>query len=146
MGLANLQGTKGLDPPKHVQYIHVWLDDLHLKIKNLVHLDEVKRNGFSKTLKNPNRMIPYLVPWWYYPGQKNWDKRAHMAQVRDLSSMHAPMFGLCACLNFFGQGSSFVHFKVVAAQKRVWNKTCHKDGKSSPTFHNRFHLGHLSRT
>ena len=42
----------------------------------------------------------------YYPGQKNWDNRAHMAQARDLSSMHAPMFGLRACLIFFGQGSS----------------------------------------
>ena len=29
-----------------------------------------------------------------------------MAQARDLSSMHAPMFGLRACLNFFGQGST----------------------------------------
>ena len=28
-----------------------------------------------------------------------------MAQARDLSSMHAPMFGLGGCLNFFGQGS-----------------------------------------
>ena len=29
-----------------------------------------------------------------------------MAQARDLSSMYAPMFGLRACLNFFGQGST----------------------------------------
>ena len=43
---------------------------------------------------------------YYYPGQKNWDNRAHVAQARDLSSMHAPMFGLHACLNFFGQGST----------------------------------------
>ena len=58
---------------------------------------------------------PELLPWptsflaqlWcYYPGQKNWDNRAHVAQARDLSSMHAPMFGLRACLNFFGQGST----------------------------------------
>ena len=41
----------------------------------------------------------------YYPGQKNCDSRAHVAQARDLSSMHAPMFGLCGCLNVFGQGS-----------------------------------------
>ena len=40
----------------------------------------------------------------YYPGQKNWDNHAH---ARDLSSMHAPMFGLRGCLNFFGQGSSY---------------------------------------
>ena len=31
-----------------------------------------------------------------------------MTQARDLSSMHAPMFGLRACLNFFGQGSRTV--------------------------------------
>ena len=43
----------------------------------------------------------------YYPGQKNWDNRAHVAQARDLSSMHAPMFGFRACFNFFGQGSRF---------------------------------------
>ena len=43
----------------------------------------------------------------YYPGQKNWDNRAHVAQARDLSSMHAPMFGLRGCLNFFGQGSTY---------------------------------------
>ena len=43
---------------------------------------------------------------YYYPGQKNWDNLAHVAQARDLSSMHAPMFGLRGCLNFFGQGSS----------------------------------------
>ena len=41
----------------------------------------------------------------YYPGQKNRVNRAHVAQARDLSSMHVPMFGLCACLIFFGQGS-----------------------------------------
>ena len=33
-----------------------------------------------------------------------------MAQARDLSSMHAPMFGLRACLNFFGQGSRICIF------------------------------------
>ena len=43
--------------------------------------------------------------WKYYPGQKNWNSRAHVTQARDLSSMHAPMFGLRACFNFFGQGS-----------------------------------------
>ena len=43
---------------------------------------------------------------YYYPGQKNWHNRAHATQARDLSSMHAPMFGLSGCLNFFGQGSS----------------------------------------
>ena len=37
--------------------------------------------------------------------KKNWNSRAHVAQARDLSSMHAPMFGLRACFNFFGQGS-----------------------------------------
>ena len=42
----------------------------------------------------------------YYPGQKNWNNRAHVAQARDLLSMHAPLFGLRACFNFFGQGSS----------------------------------------
>ena len=41
----------------------------------------------------------------YYPGQKNWNSRAHVTQARDLSSMHAPMFGLRACFNVFGQGS-----------------------------------------
>ena len=40
-----------------------------------------------------------------YPGHKNWDNRAHVAQARDLSSMHAPMFGLRGCLNISGQGS-----------------------------------------
>ena len=49
----------------------------------------------------------------YYPGQKNWDNRAHVAQARDLSSMHAPMFGLRACLNFFGQGSTCIVCKCV---------------------------------
>ena len=44
----------------------------------------------------------------YYPGQKNWDSRAHVAQARDLSSMYAPMFGLRACLNFFGQGRTVI--------------------------------------
>ena len=34
------------------------------------------------------------------------------AQVRDLSSMHAPMFGLRACLNFFGQGSKIKRKKT----------------------------------
>ena len=38
--------------------------------------------------------------------KKNWDNHAHVAQARDLSSMHAPMFGLRACFNFFGQCSS----------------------------------------
>ena len=42
----------------------------------------------------------------YYPGQKNWDNHVHVAQASDLSSMHTPMIGLRACLNFFGQGSS----------------------------------------
>ena len=36
--------------------------------------------------------------------KKNWDNRAHVAQARDLSSMHAPMFGLRGCLNFFWPG------------------------------------------
>ena len=36
------------------------------------------------------------------------DNRVHVAEVRDLLSMHAPMFGVRACLNFFGQGSTFV--------------------------------------
>ena len=40
-----------------------------------------------------------ILPW----PKKNWDNRAHVAQARDLSSMHVPMFGLRACLNFFGQ-------------------------------------------
>ena len=39
----------------------------------------------------------------YYPGQKNWDNRVHVAQARDLSSMHVPMFGLRACLNFLAR-------------------------------------------
>ena len=26
----------------------------------------------------------------YYPGQKNWDNRVHVAQAHDLSSMHSP--------------------------------------------------------
>ena len=37
--------------------------------------------------------------------KKKWDNRAHVAQARDLSSMHAPMFGLRGCFNFYGQGS-----------------------------------------
>ena len=41
----------------------------------------------------------------YYPGQNNWDNRAHVAQARDLSSMHVPMFGLRACLNFLARVS-----------------------------------------
>ena len=54
---------------------------------------------------------PYCIRVQYYPGQKKkWDNRAHMAQARDLSSMHAPMFGLRACLNFFGQGSRKQYF------------------------------------
>ena len=53
-----------------------------------------------------------FAQYYAYPGQKNWDNRAHVAQARDhdlyMSSMHAPMFGLRhtqlrACLNFFGQ-------------------------------------------
>ena len=39
----------------------------------------------------------------YNPGH-----RAHVAQECDLLSMHAPMFGLRGCLNFFGQGSKTV--------------------------------------
>ena len=35
-------------------------------------------------------------------------------QARDLSSMHAPMFGLRACLYFFGQGSITVFFLLCA--------------------------------
>ena len=35
-----------------------------------------------------------------------------MAQARDLSSMHAPVFGLRGCLNFFGQGSSTYGFRL----------------------------------
>ena len=61
--------------------------------------------------------LQFLIIWWlvhqttlssfiYYPGQKNWDNSAHVAQARDLSSTHAPMIGLRACLNFFGQGST----------------------------------------
>ena len=30
---------------------------------------------------------------------------AHVVQAGNLSSMHAPMFGLRGCLNFFGQGT-----------------------------------------
>ena len=43
----------------------------------------------------------------YYPGQKNWDNRAHVAQARDLSSMHRLCLALRGCLNFFGQGSRY---------------------------------------
>ena len=39
----------------------------------------------------------------YYPGQKIWDNHAHVAQARDLSSMHAPMVGLRARLNFLAR-------------------------------------------
>ena len=52
-------------------------------------------------------LIFFLTTSNYYPGQKNWDNGAHVAQARDLSSMHAPMFGLRACFNFFGQGSMY---------------------------------------
>ena len=48
-----------------------------------------------------------VLPW-----PKNWDNRAHVAQARDLSSMHASMFGLRACLNFFGQGSIWVWVRI----------------------------------
>ena len=34
-----------------------------------------------------------------------------MAQARDLWSMHAPMFGLHDCFNFFGLGSSYKIWK-----------------------------------
>ena len=47
-----------------------------------------------------------LTSWIYCPGQKKWDNRAHVAQARDLSSLLAPMFGLRACLNVFGHGST----------------------------------------
>ena len=59
----------------------------------------------------PFRICDNAYPLWQYErfpttlAKKNWDKRAHVTQARDLSSMHAPMFGLRACLNFFGQGS-----------------------------------------
>ena len=45
-----------------------------------------------------------VLPW---PKKIETTARMHVAQARDLSSMHAPiwpMFGLRACLNFFGQG------------------------------------------
>ena len=45
--------------------------------------------------------------------RKNWDGRTHVAQARDLSSMHAPMFGLRGCLNFFGQGSNLRNSKIL---------------------------------
>ena len=42
----------------------------------------------------------------YYPGQKKIETAVpRIAQACDLSSMHVPMFGPRACLNFFGQGS-----------------------------------------
>ena len=70
-----------------------------MRIKNVFASDG---NQTRSLLINP----PALRLLNYYPGQKNWDNRAHVAQARDLSSMHAPMFGLRACLNFFGQGST----------------------------------------
>ena len=39
-----------------------------------------------------------ILPW-----PKKRDSRAHVAQALDLSSMHAPMFGLRACLNFLAR-------------------------------------------
>ena len=36
--------------------------------------------------------------------KKNWDNRTHVAQARDLSSMHAPMFGLACLSQFFWPG------------------------------------------
>ena len=42
-----------------------------------------------------------LLPW-----PKKLRNCLHVAQARDLSSMHAPMFGLRGCLNFFGKGSN----------------------------------------
>ena len=47
-------------------------------------------------------------------------------------------------------GDSIAQFKVVEAWKRVRNENCHQDdikgawGISSPTLHNRLHLGHSS--
>ena len=66
----------------------------------LSHFVSAKHPSFQSSFVTIN--LPFEI---YYPGQKNWDSRAHVAQARDLSSMHAPMFGLRACLNFFGQGS-----------------------------------------
>ena len=53
--------------------------------------------------------------------KKNRDNRAHVTQARVLSSMHAPMFGLRACLNFFGQGSRFHdHAKPPVSTSVIW--------------------------
>ena len=61
--------------------------------------------NFTTSLLAPKLILRSSKLEIYYPGQKNGDNRAHVAQARDLSSMHAPMIGLRACLNFFGQGN-----------------------------------------
>ena len=56
---------------------------------------------------------------------------AHVAQALDLSSMHAPLFGLRGCLNFFGQGIAcstnttvkVLYSTVATAQLAVLTKT-----------------------
>ena len=50
-----------------------------------------------------------LLPW---PKKLRHSRARGVAQACDLSSMHAPMFGLRGCLNFFGQGSSSHTFSV----------------------------------
>ena len=55
---------------------------------------------------------------------KKIETAAHVAQARDLSSMHAPMFGLRACFNFFGQGStSTIVLKHYGKSKSPWAET-----------------------
>ena len=58
----------------------------------------------------------------YYPGHKNWDNRAHVVQARDLSSIHAPMFGLRGCLNFFSQGSRWRDISIVSNLQSICNE------------------------
>ena len=52
------------------------------------------------TALQPHRVRWILIPGCTLPWPK--DNRAHVTQARDILNMHAPVFGLRGCLNFFG--------------------------------------------
>ena len=68
---------------------------------------------------------------YYYPGQKNWDSRAHVVQARDLSSMHAPMFGLRACLNFLARVVCYRYGPVLEYASPVWHGSLQEEDTMS---------------
>ena len=53
--------------------------------------------------------------------------------ARDLSSMHAPVFGLRGCLNFFGQGSTTLAKKIgTATHVKLQARACSRDHAPVP--------------